>query len=407
MKAKLRGWRDGLEHKIVEWSPPSSTGGMRNPHLWIIIFLMAFGIFHYYVDQTTLIIVPPFNHPLFSTTHDLHRTLFLIPIVYAAVVFRIRGSVIASFVFLCVVLPRAVLFSPNPQPLLRALVFVYFELVISLLIAVGLNRVEREETARRELARAYRELRETQEQLIQADRLTALGQLAASIAHEVNNPIAGILVYTQLIARKLAADTLSKEKALDYLSRMESELTRSGRLVRNLLDFARQTKPAFELVNLNDVVDQALSLVDHTAELQHVEVVKDFSPTVTEITADAHQLQQVFTNLMLNAIQAMPEGGKLTVRTSTDGAEEAKVAVQDTGCGISPENLRKLFTPFFTTKREVKGVGLGLAVSYGIIQRHGGKIDVQSEEGKGSTFTVILPLKQAEYKGFPDYGDLY
>jgi len=229
-----------------------------------------------------------------------------------------------------------------------------------------------------------------QRDLIQMEKLTSLGQLAASIAHEVNNPIAGVLVYTQLLTKKLTADTLPKEKALDYLSRMESELARSSRLIRNLLDFARQTKPALRLVNINEVIDRALSLVAHSAQMQHVEVIKNLSPTLPEVMADPDQLQQVCTNLILNAIQAMPEGGTLTLHTSADSKGQVKIEVQDTGIGISQENLQKLFTPFFTTKKEVKGVGLGLAVSYGIIQRHQGRIEVDSEEGKGTTFAIYL-----------------
>ncbi|GAH39520.1 unnamed protein product, partial [marine sediment metagenome] len=209
---------------------------------------------------------------------------------------------------------------------------------------------------------------------------------------EVNNPIAGVLVYTQLLTKKMTADTLTKEKALDYLSRMESELTRSSRIIRNLLDFARQSKPALRLVNINEVIDRAFSLISHSAQMQNVAVIRDLSPTLPEVMADFDQLQQVCTNLMLNAVQAMPEGGTLTLRTSADSGEQVKVEVQDTGIGISQENLQKLFTPFFTTRKEVKGVGLGLAVSYGIIQRHQGRIEVDSEEGKGSTFTIYLPV---------------
>jgi len=238
-------------------------------------------------------------------------------------------------------------------------------------------------------------LKTTQEGLIQAEKLTSLGQMAAAVAHEVNNPLAGVLVYTQLLAKKINSDTFSKESALEYLSKMESELTRSTKLIRNLLDFARQSPPRFWEVNINEVVNRSFDLAAHSAQLQHVDVVKELAPPLPDITADFDQLQQVCTNLIMNAIQAMPEGGELTIRTSTDNAQ-VKIEVQDTGVGISPENMRKLFTPFFTTKREVKGVGLGLAVSYGIIQRHKGKIEVQSKEGEGTTFTVYLPLHHEE-----------
>jgi len=238
-------------------------------------------------------------------------------------------------------------------------------------------------------------LRSTQEGLIQAEKLTSLGQLAAAVAHEINNPLAGVLVYTQLLAKKINSDKLTKESATEYLSKMESELTRSSRLIRNLLDFARQSPPRFWDVDINEVINRSFELAAHSAELQHVEVLKELDPALPRISADFDQLQQVCTNLIMNAIQAMPNGGTLAIRTSADKTQ-VKIGVQDTGVGISPENMRKLFTPFFTTRREVKGVGLGLAVSYGIIQRHHGKIEVQSKEGEGTTFTIYLPLRHEE-----------
>ena len=383
--------------KTLEWSPKSDVSkGARSPHFWIITILTALFTFLYYIDQTALAGTPPLSSTFFTGIHDLHRTLFVIPVIYAALVFRVWGSLISSFAFLCVVLPRALIYSPYPDPLLRPILFVIILALASLLIATQLDRAEKERKARAELSVAYRELRESQEQLIQAEKLTSLGQLAASIAHEVNNPISGILVYTQLLMKKLNSDTLTKEQALDYLSKMESELTRSGRLIRNLLDFARQTKPSLILLNLNDVIDRSFSLVAHSAQIQHVNVMKELSPTLPEVMADPDQLQQVLTNLMLNAIQAMPEGGTLTLRTSVDSESTVKIDVQDTGVGISKENMQKLFTPFFTTKKEVKGVGLGLAVAHGIIQRHQGRIQVNSEVGKGSTFTIYLNGYQEE-----------
>ncbi len=254
---------------------------------------------------------------------------------------------------------------------------------------------EKLSAAYQELSESHRRLKESQEQLIQAEKLTSLGQLAASIAHEVNNPLSGVLVYTQLLGKKTRDDTISKDVALGYLSKMESELIRSTKLIRNLLDFARQSPPAFRQVNLNDIINRALELAAHSAELQHVKVIKELHPSLPNLRADFDQLQQVCTNLILNAIQAMPGGGTLTLRTSVDG-EQLKIEVQDTGCGISQENMRKLFTPFFTTKREVKGVGLGLAISYGIIQRHHGRIEVQSKEREGTIFTIYLPLHYEE-----------
>ncbi len=238
-------------------------------------------------------------------------------------------------------------------------------------------------------------LRTTQEELIQAEKLTSLGQLAASVAHEINNPLSGVLIYLNLMTKKIAADDIRKEITLDYLGKIDSEVTRVTKLVQNLLGFARQSTPTLKQVDINEVANWALDLVAHSAELQNVQIIKELNPSLPQLIADFDQLQQVFTNLILNAIQAMPQGGRLTLRTSVDNSH-LKVEVQDTGCGISPENMHKLFTPFFTTKQEVKGVGLGLAVAYGIVQRHRGKIEVQSKEERGTTFTISLPLHHEE-----------
>jgi signal transduction histidine kinase len=219
--------------------------------------------------------------------------------------------------------------------------------------------------------------------------------MAASIAHEVNNPLAGVLVYTQLLAKKLKSGTFTKEGALESLAKMETELTRSSRLIRNLLDFSRQSPPALRDVQVNDVLERALDLAAFSAEPRGIKIEKQLSPSLPLVMADFDQLQQVSTNLIMNALQAMTGGGKLTLRTSADD-NQLKIEVQDTGQGISKENMRKLFTPFFTTKEKGKGVGLGLAVAYGIIQRHKGRIEVQSKEGEGTTFTIYLPRHHEE-----------
>jgi two-component system NtrC family sensor kinase len=256
-----------------------------------------------------------------------------------------------------------------------------------LAIAVAQNQAEIEMCWPRLLA----ELQDTQEGLIQAEKLSSLGQLAASIAHEVNNPLSGVLVYTQLLQKKIHNNSYTPDVALDYLTKMEVELTRSTKLVRNLLDFARQSPPARRETDLNEVLKRGFELVAHSAQITGIAVVKEFSPALPRLFADPDQLQQVAVNLILNAIQAMPQGGTLTLRTFQEH-DQLVLEVADTGYGISQDNMHKLYTPFFTTKKEVKGVGLGLAVSYGIIQRHRGKISVKSKEGEGTTFNVYLPI---------------
>jgi len=404
LKSTWQRWKESSARKIIEWLPEDQRPrGMRSPHFWVIAALMAVLTLVYYAGHTPL---AHFGGFLSCTyVHDIHRALFLFPIIYAAVAFRGWGALSTSFLFLCVVLPRPFLCSPYVAPLLRSLLFVLLTAFLGLLIAMLIDRMEKEAKAHAALTVAYQELseydqrlRENQEQLIQAEKLTSLGQMAASIAHEVNNPLAGVLVYTQLLTKKINSGKFSEEIALDYLAKMDSELTRSTRLIRNLLDFARQSPPTLREVDINEVINRALELTTHSADLQHIRVIKELNPSLPKLMADFDQLQQVCTNLILNAIQAMPEGGKLTLRTSADDSQ-LKLEVQDTGCGISPENMRKLFTPFFTTKREVKGVGLGLAVSYGIIQRHHGRIEVQSKEGEGTTFTIYLPVHHEEEVG--------
>ncbi len=271
---------------------------------------------------------------------------------------------------------------------------------------IGFQNIARDVTSEKkmqaQLQEAYEQLRESherlkesQQQLIQVEKLTSLGQLSASIAHEINNPLSGVLTYTQLLIKLANNNTITAEKALGYLSKMEFELIRTTKLVKNLLDFARQSKPALQQVHLNDIVNRAFDLVTHSAKIQDVQINKELDLALPDMTADPDQLLQVCTNLLLNAIQAMPHGGRLNVRTSLHEGQ-IKLEIQDTGVGISENNLHKLFTPFFTTKQEVKGVGLGLAVSYGIIQKHNGKIEVQSKEGVGTTFTVYLPLHRSE-----------
>ncbi len=251
--------------------------------------------------------------------------------------------------------------------------------------------------AYRELTESHQRLKESQEQLIQAEKLTSLGQLAASVAHEVNNPLSGVLIYTQLLIKKIDHNDIRRETTLEYLRKMETELIYSTKLIQNLFDFARQTPPAFRQVNLNEVVDRSYSFTAQSVALQHIQVIRDLDSSLPSLMADFDQLQQVCTNLIMNALQAMPGGGTLTLRTWAE-SDQGMIQVRDTGCGISPENMRKLFTPFFTTKREVKGVGLGLAVAYGIVQRHKGKIDVQSKVGEGTAFTLCLPLRLNEHE---------
>ncbi|MBI4572739.1 MAG: HAMP domain-containing protein [candidate division NC10 bacterium] len=255
-----------------------------------------------------------------------------------------------------------------------------------------------------------RELREAQAQLIQTEKLASLGKLSASIAHEINNPLSGILTYAKLLSRKLRTgppDAEGVQAALQQLALVERETQRCCSIVRNLLDFARQREPSFQPVDVGAVMAEALSLLSNRLSIQNVEVTRELAPVPT-IQADFGQLRQAFVNIVMNASEAMPRGGSLRVVTREvnlpgDGrsgprsptgksgrpARFAEVAITDTGQGIPPEHLSKIFDPFFTTKE--KGTGLGLSVVYGIVEKHGGKILVDSRVGQGTTVTVCLP----------------
>jgi len=255
-----------------------------------------------------------------------------------------------------------------------------------------------------------RELREAQAQLIQTEKLASLGKLSASIAHEINNPLSGILTYAKLLSRKLRLgppDAEGVHTALQQLAVVERETQRCVSIVRNLLDFARPREPSFQPVDLRKAVDEALSLLANRLGIQNVEVTREFQPIPT-VRADFGQLRQAIVNILMNACEAMPKGGTLRVVTQEvsrpgDGIGQtlsptgktgspvrfAEVAFSDTGQGIAPEHLSKIFDPFFTTKE--KGTGLGLSVVYGIVEKHGGRISVDSRVGQGTTVTLRFP----------------
>ncbi len=240
--------------------------------------------------------------------------------------------------------------------------------------------------------------KQTEEELIQSEKLASLGQLAASVVHEVNNPLAGIMVYVKLFLKKYKEGKIQSESTEGQLLKMEKELDRTTRIIRNLLDFARQSEPSMRPVEINKVIDAALLLVGNQINLENINLEKNLDKDLPFVMADFDKIQQVLINIMLNAIQAMPEGGNLTITTSVaqgieidDSVKDTvKIGIKDTGIGIPKENLNKLFNPFFTTKEKGTGVGLGLSVVHGIIGKHKGKIDVESEPNVGTTFSIYL-----------------
>jgi two-component system NtrC family sensor kinase len=235
-----------------------------------------------------------------------------------------------------------------------------------------------------------RELELRQQQLIQSAKMAAVGSLTSGIAHELNNPLNNIGLITDTLIDNFAED--DDQQKLSLLGQIDAQVQRASSTVRNLLDFTRKDKPVFATLSIPEVISDTARLLGNEMKLAGVEIDVHMNNELPAVTGNPRNIQQVFLNLMLNAIQAMPEGGQLTVRgTVTQGF--LRVDIRDTGTGIAEENLAKVFDPFFTTKEPGMGTGLGLAVSYGIVEAHRGKITVESKVGKGTTFSVYLPLK--------------
>jgi two-component system, NtrC family, sensor kinase len=229
--------------------------------------------------------------------------------------------------------------------------------------------------------------------VMESERLAMIGQLAAGVAHEINNPLTGIVTYSQLLLEKNPGEGSTRSS----LQKIVTQANRCRKIVRGLLDFSRQSKPDERPCNVNAVLQECVSLVANQALFQNIELVKRFGEDLPLVPMDPSQMQQVFMNLILNAAEATPADGRLTLTTRVDASGKfLEFEFADTGCGIPPAHLERIFDPFFTTKGARRGTGLGLAISYGIVKEHRGTIAVESEVGKGTTFVVSLPLSLEE-----------
>lgn len=238
-------------------------------------------------------------------------------------------------------------------------------------------------------------LRAAREQLIQSEKMASLGVLASSVAHEINNPLQGILTYIKLMQKVLQKnnnDANRQQKFEQYLSTMGSEIERLGDMVKNLLVFSKQSKLDIQKADINGVIRNSLVLLENKVRLQNIKVSLELQENLPQIYCDVKQIQQTVIALIINALEAMPEGGQITINTVTHKDKDVVIRIADTGEGISKENLKKIFDPFFTTKENAKSTGLGLFVAYGIIKEHKGTIKVESEKEKGTTFIITLPI---------------
>jgi two-component system NtrC family sensor kinase len=231
------------------------------------------------------------------------------------------------------------------------------------------------------------ELVAMQTRVAQSERLASLGMLAAGVAHEINNPLGGILSLSALALEDLSAEDPNRRNLEEVVKQSE----RCREIVRGLLEFSRQSETGSERVDINETIEDTLRLVGKQAVFFNVQLSKNLEPTLPPVTGERSQLQQVLMNLIINAVQAMGEKGTLTVATGESGEGFVEVQISDTGRGIPADEVDRIFDPFYTTKESGEGTGLGLSIAYGIVTKHGGTITVASEVGKGSTFTIRLP----------------
>jgi len=324
--------------------------------------------------------------------HNIFQRLYYLPIVYAAISFGWIAGLLAALVSAFFYVPH-ILVAWHDFP--GYVINQYAEIVLFFLVGAttGLladeqrkKRAELEETAR-QLGQANRDLRESSEHLQRADRLAAVGNLSAGLAHEIRNPLASI----EGAAGILEHGDVQEEQRREFLGIIKKECRRLDGLLGNLLDFARPRPPQRQKLAVEPLLDSVMALVSHAAENQAIRFYREVTPRGLVLFGDGEQLKQVLLNLVLNAIQAMPDGGdvRLMARPQDSGL---LIEVVDQGCGIAAENADKMFNPFFTTKE--KGTGLGLAIAHQIVAQHGGVLQARNNTGRGMTFSIFLPGAQ-------------
>ncbi len=351
---------------------------------WTRIILTAGGILlvtsgHYLTPQSLFL------------WHNIFQRLYYVPIVLAAIWFGWAGGLLAAACSaLCYIPHILMVWRDNPTYTANQ----YAEIVVFFLVGAITGVLSDRERKRSEqlqqtadrLDKVYRELQDSFEQLKRADRLSAIGQLAASLAHEIRNPLASIEGAADVLERGPG----SEERRVEFLAIIKKECQRLNRLLTGLLDFARPRQPRFRPVIVEQVIRSVVGLAAHAADKSGITLLTEVSPDLPPVEGDPEQLQQVVLNLTLNAIQAMPDGGRLTVSARRENAA-CTIRVTDEGSGISEADLEKIFDPFYTTKQG--GTGLGLSVAHQIIAQHGGAIKVARNPDRGMTFAVVLPIR--------------
>jgi two-component system NtrC family sensor kinase len=239
------------------------------------------------------------------------------------------------------------------------------------------------------------ELTDMQNELIHVERIASLGKLSSSVAHEINNPLSGVLTYTKLVHKQLGnLDIDDKEKLpmMKYLKVVEEETKRCGDIVKGLLDFSRKDQVEFKNSSLHKILQEAFMLMEHQMKMSNIDFLKDFSAVRDNIQCSDNQIKQACIAILLNANEAVVENGEIVIKTSLTDEDHIKLEIIDNGSGIAPEDIQNVFEPFFSAKEKVSGIGLGLAIVHGIVQSHNGTVDIKSELGTGTTVSIIFPL---------------
>lgn len=239
------------------------------------------------------------------------------------------------------------------------------------------------------------ELGAAQNELIQIERIASLGKLSSSVAHEINNPLSGILVYTKLIHKQLSSpelDATKKNTMLKHLKLIENETKRCGEIVKGLLDFSRKDQEDFESRHLHKILEETFELMIHPIKIANISLLKNFAANPDLIFCSPNQIKQACVALLVNASEAVLENGEILMSTKNSDRETITIEISDNGIGIPEDDIPHIFEPFFSTKRDTSGIGLGLAIVHGIVKSHNGKIEVKSEIGKGTTISITLPI---------------
>jgi signal transduction histidine kinase len=388
------GLLPGRAHKFVE-NLVKFKGKFRydNPHLWLIAVLFAICILIYYGEQFFSAIGVTVQLSIFQTVHDLHRSLFLIPLVYTAIAFRLRGSLFGSLIFLAAILPRSFLYSNLPDPLLRPLIFFFLASVLSIVVAVQLNYIEYQIKTRGDLLKLSGDvaaLAATREDLT---------RFFNRAAHDMKSPLVAVQSYLNTMLGGYAGELNDKQKS--WLARSNLRIDELYELITDILDISRiKNTPAtseMKVFSLKDEIEQCISDFRAAAERKEISLVTDIKDDSLEIFGSDTQIRRALTNLIDNAVKYTPDKGEVTVRAARR-EDYIFVEVIDNGIGIPAEELPRIFHDFYraSNAKSLKGTGLGLAIVREILTIHGGKISVESPApgaGKGCRFSFVLPAK--------------